>query len=62
MFLTEEARSIYGTDPAKGWTPFARKGVELHAASGDNNSLFRPPHVEALAESLKLCLAKAQAN
>ncbi len=62
MFLTDEVRSIYGTDPAKGWVPFAEKGIELHSASGDNQSLFHSPHVETLAKTLKACLAKAQAN
>jgi thioesterase domain-containing protein/acyl carrier protein len=60
MFLTTEARSIYGSDPSEGWAPFATKGIELHSASGDNHTLFRPPFVNTLAEDVQACIAQAR--
>jgi hypothetical protein len=62
MFLTNEARLIYDTDPAEGWARFAPGGIELYSAAGDNHSLFTTPQIEELAEKLKFCMAKAEAN
>jgi thioesterase domain-containing protein/acyl carrier protein len=62
MFLTTEARSIYGPDPADEWVPFATKGIEEHSASGDNHTLFRPPYINALGKQIESCIARARAS
>jgi thioesterase domain-containing protein/acyl carrier protein len=62
LFLTEEATSLYASDPRDGWMALAGDGIEVHAVAGDNNSLFDARFVEALAEKLKSCITKAHAN
>jgi thioesterase domain-containing protein/acyl carrier protein len=62
LFLTEEAKSLFAIDPRDGWMALARDGIEVHAVAGDNNSLFDAWFVDTLAEKLKSCITKAQAN
>ena len=37
----------------------AEDGIEFYEVAGDHNSMFDPPHVDALAAELRLCLARA---
>jgi hypothetical protein len=62
LFLTEEATSLYASDPRDGWMALAGDGIEVHAVAGDNNSLFDARFVDALAEKLKSCITRAHAN
>jgi len=43
-----------------GWHEFAQGGVDIVRVPGDHMNLLRQPHVQILAERLKVCLAAAK--
>lgn len=45
-----------------GWRRLAGGGLEIHEVPGDHISVIAEPHVRILAEQLKICLDKAQAD
>jgi len=49
-------------DSQGGWGELALGGVEVHNVPGDHTSIIEQPHVRVLAEKLKACLDKAQAE
>jgi acyl transferase domain-containing protein/thioesterase domain-containing protein/acyl carrier protein len=49
-------------DPALGWGELIAGGLEICEVPGSHTDLFEEPHVQALAETLKACLAQAQAD
>ncbi len=49
-------------DPTMGWSAWARGGVEVHRIPGKHLDLIRRPHVDLLAERLRRCLARADAD
>ena len=59
LFLTEEVASLYRIDPKEGWRNLAEDGIEVHDVDGDTNAMFHAQFVNALAEKLKSCVARA---
>jgi len=49
-------------DPLLGWGPFSAKPVEVHIVPGDHISMMVDPHVQTLAERLRNCLDRVQAQ
>ena len=45
--------------PLLGWGELAAQGVESRMVPGTHRSMFRVPHVQALAEQLKACIDAA---
>jgi aspartate racemase len=52
----------FSHDPQLGWGEFVSGQLKIHDVPGDHDGMLREPRVRALAEKLKLCLDKAQAN
>ena len=48
--------------PQGGWDGLALGGVEIHDVPGDHGSILKEPNLQILAEKLKACLDKAQAE
>ncbi len=46
-------------DVTLGWGIRSARDVEVHTVCGDHLSLLRPPHVQALAAHLRICLQHA---
>jgi aspartate racemase len=53
--------SSYG-DPHLGWGELAAGGLDFHEVPGTHLGMLQEPHVKVLAEKLKACLDKAQAE
>jgi amino acid adenylation domain-containing protein len=49
-----------GQDSTLGWGAYSKGGMDVHAIPGNHVSIFTPPHVQALAEKLKGCVAAAR--
>jgi amino acid adenylation domain-containing protein len=49
-------------DPALGWGQFSAEPVEIHVVPGDHVTMMTEPHVHVLAEQLRACLDRAQAD
>ncbi|HEY9709604.1 MAG TPA: thioesterase domain-containing protein, partial [Oculatellaceae cyanobacterium] len=49
-------------DPQLGWGELAAGGLEFHEVPGTHLGMLQEPHVQVLAEKLKDCLDKAQAE
>jgi amino acid adenylation domain-containing protein len=45
----------------RGWGEVAAAGVEVHLVPGTHSEIMREPHVQVLAEQLRVCLDQAQA-
>ena len=58
LFLGEDAKYLH--DPQMGWGKLAGGGVEVHVVSGNHTDMLREPHVQVLAEKLRVCLDEAQ--
>jgi len=58
FFSTAELYWLYSIDPKAAWMKLAEDGIEFYEVAGDHNSMFDPPHVDALAAELRLCLAR----
>jgi thioesterase domain-containing protein len=58
LFLASEEQFH---DPTLGWGKLA-DGVEIHLVSGNHQSIVSKPHVEILAEQLRVCLAQSPVN
>jgi amino acid adenylation domain-containing protein len=49
-------------DPAMGWDQVSSEPVETYSVPGDHITMVTEPHVQVLAEKLRACLDKAQAD
>ncbi len=49
-------------NPTLGWDKVAASGVDIHQVPGNHYTLIRNPHVQVLAEQLRVCLDEAQAD
>jgi len=49
-------------DPDLGWSELAPGGLEIHDVPGDTFSMLQEPHVQGLAEKLKACIDRVQAE
>jgi len=45
-----------------GWSALAVGGVEIHEVSGGHMGMFQEPHVQMLAEKLRACIDRVQAD
>ncbi len=60
LLRTSEQPNKADRDPTMGWSGLAVGGVEVHTVPGNHLTMLRQPHVQVLAEKLRLCLDKAQ--
>jgi amino acid adenylation domain-containing protein len=58
-FRAADGSAAEDEDDGPPWSRLARGGVELHLVPGNHLSLHRPPHVERLAERLRVSLERA---
>jgi thioesterase domain-containing protein/acyl carrier protein len=56
------AREQFWDDPAMGWDKVSSKPVETYSVPGDHITMVTEPHVRVLAQKLRACLDKAQAD
>jgi amino acid adenylation domain-containing protein len=56
------ASEEFRDDPAIGWDNVSSEPVETYSVPGDHITMMTEPHVRVLAEKLKACLDKAQAD
>jgi len=49
-------------NPAMGWDKVSSEPVETYSVPGDHITMMTEPHVRVLAEKLRACLDKAQAD
>ncbi|XWK89435.1 MAG: amino acid adenylation domain-containing protein [Phormidium sp.] len=47
-------------DSSLGWSEFSTEPVDIHFVLGNHVSIMSEPHVQVLAEQLKLCIKQAQ--
>ncbi|RCJ40973.1 non-ribosomal peptide synthetase [Nostoc minutum NIES-26] len=55
-----ESSEFHTDDPLLGWGKCSSQPIKTIEASGNHFSMFVEPHVEELANKLKICLAHAQ--
>jgi amino acid adenylation domain-containing protein len=48
--------------PTWGWGELSAEPVEIHVVPGDHITMMTEPHVQVLAEQLRICLNRAQAD
>jgi len=58
----EEALSEMRQEPTWGWSLFAAEPVIINVVPGDHITMLNPPHVQVLAEQLKVCFEQAVTN
>jgi thioesterase domain-containing protein len=61
LFHAEE-KSLSSENPCDTWTTLALGGLEVHEVPGGHGSIVDEPAVTFLAENLKACLERAQAE
>lgn len=49
-------------DPDLGWRELAPGGLEIHDVPGNTVSMLQEPHVQVLAEKLRDCIDRLQAD
>jgi thioesterase domain-containing protein len=62
LLRTSVESSIAHQDSTLGWSKLAGEKVEVHWVPGNHLTMLRKPHVHVLAEQLRACIEKAQAN
>ncbi len=60
LFTSIEEVGKTDRDPTMGWSELATGGVKVHQGSGNHLSMLKKPHVEGLAEQLKVCFDQAK--
>jgi thioesterase domain-containing protein len=60
LFRAVDDRSIYAPD--YGWGRWTTGGVEIHEVPGENETLLHEPSVCVLAQRLRACMERAQAE
>jgi thioesterase domain-containing protein/acyl carrier protein len=58
----QERDSVTPEHPEYGWIELAVKGIEIYEVPGNHITMNYPPHVQLLAERLRVCLKQAQAG
>jgi len=53
---------LFWDGPAMGWDKFSSEPVQIYSVPGDHITMMTEPHVRVLAEKLRACLDKAQAD
>jgi thioesterase domain-containing protein len=49
-------------DLSLGWSEFSTEAVDIHFVLGNHVTIMVEPHVQVLAEELKVCLEQARVN
>jgi aspartate racemase len=62
LFRATDKAAGFGNDLDMGWGELATGGVEIYDISGSHTEIMQEPQLGRVAEKLKLCLDKAQAN
>jgi aspartate racemase len=62
LFRATDKTAGFGNDLDMGWGELATGGVEIYDISGSHTEIMQEPQLGRVAEKLKLCLDKAQAN
>jgi len=62
LLRTSAQPSIAHKDPTLGWSQVTRGKVEVLRVPGNHLTMLKKPHVQVLAEQLRLCIEKAQAE
>jgi aspartate racemase len=60
--LFRAIENIAFLDPDLGWSELAPGGLEIHDVPGNTFSMLQEPHVQVLAEKLRDCLDRLQAD
>jgi thioesterase domain-containing protein len=58
LFRAREQPERYRRDSELGWGGLAAGGLDVHEVPGDHYTMWKEPHVRALAERLGGCLAQ----
>jgi amino acid adenylation domain-containing protein len=61
LFAARERFNKATQDPTMGWGELVAGGVDVRVIPGDHYAMLREPHVQVLAEQLRICLDEAQA-
>jgi aspartate racemase len=62
LFRASDQAVRYDQISDLGWSALALGGVEIHEVPGDHLGMFQEPHVQVLAEKLKTCIDRVQAD
>jgi thioesterase domain-containing protein len=62
ILRTSIESSIAHQDPTLGWSKVAGGGVDVHWIPGNHLTMLKKPHVQVLAEQLRMCVEKAKAS
>jgi len=49
-------------NPTYGWSDFSAEPIKIYSIPGDHISMMAKPHVQVLAEHLRICLEQVQAD
>jgi len=49
-------------DPALGWSELSTQPVDIRAVPGDHFTMLEPPHLQALAAELRMCIERADVD
>ncbi|WP_017653101.1 non-ribosomal peptide synthetase [Fortiea contorta] len=62
LFSTEDSQNFASklTELAQGWRELSTQPVQVHFVPGDHQTMIALPHVQILAEQLKICLEHTQ--
>ena len=60
VLLVRASQAELDVPPHRGWAPFVHGGLLVEESPGDHHSMLRAPHVQALAERLRMHLKRAQ--
>jgi len=60
LIRATEAAYIPGAEPGCGWGALAQKGVDVHWAPGNHESMFIEPNLSVVGEIVRETLKKAQ--
>ena len=62
LFQCSEQHRRNPLGPQVGWQRFLSNQLEVHLVPGHHHSMLHKPHVQILADQLKICLQNAQAE
>ncbi|HAX75864.1 MAG TPA: hypothetical protein DCY88_08510 [Cyanobacteria bacterium UBA11372] len=60
--IHQPAPEGWDIDPQMGWGELAGGGLDIHDVPGNHDSMFREPHARVLAEKLRACIDRVQAD
>jgi thioesterase domain-containing protein len=62
LLRTSGESSTAHKDSTLGWSQLARGKVEVHQVPGNHLTMLKKPHVQVLAEQLRICIKNTQAE